>query len=149
MRCLSTRLAQWLFAAGTVLSVAGCGGTGAISGKVTLGGKPLPGGLITVYDSATPDEPGAVRQSCVIGTDGTYTVGNIPTGPAVVVIETVPALPDIMNPRNKPHEMFGPYVAIPLHYKDRAKSGFTIDIKKGSQSLDLPLEEEPKEAAKP
>jgi hypothetical protein len=122
-----------MIAAGAVLLFSGCGGTGYITGTVSLDGTPLPGGLVTVYDSEQQNFSGMIQR------DGTYTVANIPLGPAQVVVQTVPALPSVINPKNPPREPFGPYVPIPERYKDKNKSGFSFEIKKGRQDVDLAL----------
>jgi hypothetical protein len=138
MKVFSTRVSRWLFTAGALLSLAGCGGTGQISGKVTLDGQPLPGGLVTVYDAE------GVNNSGMIGKDGSYSVANIPLGKVEICIATAPPSPGI-NPNNPPRAQWGEYKKIPDKYKEKGKSGFSLDVKKGAQTLDLPLvDDQPK-----
>lgn len=117
--------------------VTGCGGTGDVTGKVTLDGQPLPGGLVTIYDSQEKN------LSSMISADGSYTVAGVPLGKGDIIIQTVEPYGNPINPLDPPREWFGKYVKIPLRYKDRGKSGFTIDVKRGIQQLDLPLQSEP------
>jgi hypothetical protein len=124
-------------AAGILFLVTGCGGTGDVSGKVTLDGTPLPGGLVTIYDSQ------GKNPSSMIAADGSYYLAGVPVGKADLVIETVPAYGNPLNPLDPPHEWWGKYVKIPLKYKERGKSGFNIDLKRGVQTMDLPLHDEP------
>jgi hypothetical protein len=124
-------------AAGILFLITGCGGTGDVTGKVTLDGTALPGGLVTIYDSQEKN------LSAMIMADGSYTVAGVPLGKADIVIQTVPAYGNAINPLDPPHEWFGKYVKIPLHYKERGKSGFSIDVRRGVQQMDLPLRDEP------
>jgi hypothetical protein len=136
----AARACKWVFAAAALLAVTGCGGTGDVTGKVTLDGAPLRGGIVTVYDSQQ------LNHSGLITSDGTYTVAGVPLGKADIAVETSPPAHFGANPRNPPRELWGPYTKIPLRYKDPTKSGFTLEIKRGKQEKDLPLQDEPEPA---
>jgi hypothetical protein len=135
--------------AGVVMAAIGCGGTGTVTGKVTFKDKPLPGGLVVIYDSGGETHQGQ------IGTGGAYTVGNIVPGPAKVSVRTVKARGSINNPEGL-KAPYGPYVQIPLKYSDPEKSGLKLDVKTGKQEYQIDLkgdfaegEEVKEEAASP
>jgi hypothetical protein len=134
MKWYGTLALRWLITASALLSLAGCGGTGEVAGKVTYKGAALRGGLVTIYDSQDGHKEGLIHR------DGTFTVANIAPGPAIVCVETAPPRSPSINPNGPKVEVFGPYDAIPLHYKDKDKSGLTLDVKKGKQELELTLE---------
>jgi hypothetical protein len=66
-------------------AVAGCGGEKrvAVSGKVTVGGKPLTGGSIRFVSVADPNRSGGGQ----IKADGTYEVPDAPVGECKVTID--------------------------------------------------------------
>jgi hypothetical protein len=138
MKGFRTRSARWVVTAGTLLFLAGCGGTGTVAGKVTLDGQPLPGGLVTVNDSEGQSRSGGIHR------DGAFSISNIAPGPAQVTVLTTPDLRSIRDPDGaRGKEPFGPYVKIPEKYKFTDKSGFYLDVKSGRQEFDLPLQGEP------
>ena len=94
--------------------------------------------------SGNPDEA-PIPIKTTIQRDGTYVLPAVPLGQAQVSVETSPPIKIGINPSDPPREMFGPYVKIPLHYADRAKSGFALEVKKGKQELNLELKGEPKQ----
>jgi hypothetical protein len=130
---------KWALAAGALLAVTGCGGTGDVTGKVSLNGTPLAGGIVTVYDSQQQNKSGLIMS------DGTYTVAGVPLGQATITIVTSPPTLSPINPRNPPRAMWGPYTKIPKKYNDKNASGFGLDVKKGKQELDLAMTGDPDE----
>lgn len=137
---------------GLVLAAAGCGGssTGSISGKVFYKDAPLKGGNVTF---ATKDKK-VVRLS-EISEDGSYSIEKMPTGDALIAVDTSSLQPPKMERFvNKPppgveapagYKMDNPaerakrYVAIPEQYADPEKSGLTCPVKKGKQQFDINL----------
>jgi hypothetical protein len=116
------------------LTLAGCGrGTGTVSGKVTLNGTALPGGLVTVHDAEGQPRNGPINK------DGTYLVSNITPGPAKISIMTLSTMPNLRDPNPTGKDPLGPYVAIPAKYQDPSSSGFTLEVKSGSQPYDLSM----------
>lgn len=119
----------------------GCGRPmGKVSGKVTKGGVPLPGGSV-IYQSAD----GKVRLTGMIKPeDGTYTILNVPVGHGKFGIDNT-RLQEQVRPGMDPIKMagkYGPpdlpkpeslgnYVAIDPKYTDPNTSGLTRDIKRG------------------
>jgi hypothetical protein len=150
--CLSPRggPVKWLGALAVVVSlgVAGCGeGKGTVSGKVTYKGVALKGGRVT-YTSAK----GKSNQA-EIGEDGSYTVEDLPSGPAKITVQTsylqqMARAPRYKVPEGAPEGYKGGgdptaakrYVKIPDSYEDLETSGLTYDVKKGAQTHDIPLQ---------
>ncbi len=61
----------------------GCGpGVGKVSGTVTVGGKPVPAGLVTFR----PDDPNANTISAELDRQGRYSV-ELPVGPCRIAID--------------------------------------------------------------
>jgi hypothetical protein len=141
MKWFRMPIAQRSLAAGVLLFLMGCGnGQGTVSGKVTLDGKPLPGGIITINDAAGLSPGGG------IGKDGSYSVSNVAPGPAVITVLTVGTRPSLRDPNNtvaapNPH---GEFVEIPGKYVDKGTSGLSLDVKGGKQDHNVELKSEPK-----
>jgi hypothetical protein len=115
----------------SLVMLSGCDkGTGEVSGTVTYNGAPLPGGIVTFIAENGRVEPAR------IGEDGSYKVTNVPVGPVRITV-TTPA--PLQFPGREPQELLGKYVAIPKRYGEAEDSGFTFEVKKGSQRYDLPL----------
>jgi hypothetical protein len=128
-------------------TVLGCGKpVGKVSGKVTKGGTPLPGGTIT-YVSAD----GKVKLSGEIKPeDGTYSIPNVPVGDGKFGIDnsslrgtSMPgtSLPDpqkmagthLPDDLPKPAAQ-GKYVPIDPKYKDPNTSGLSWTVKRGNNN---------------
>jgi hypothetical protein len=135
MNWFSIRIGHFIALAATMLLLSGCGGTGTLSGKATFRGQALPGGMVTVVDSANENHSGQVQK------DGSYSVANIATGPAKVTVGTSSSRGNIRNP-DAVKDPWGPYVQIPRHYSDPEKSGFKLDVKTGKQELQLDLKDD-------
>ncbi|WP_439622598.1 hypothetical protein [Gemmata sp.] len=110
------------FARGTALAVLvgsalGCSQEpGAVSGEVTIGGKPLPGGVISFHSE--------VGSSPVVNApikDGKYTVSGVPSGNAIVTVG---------NPRPSPGCR-----PVPPRYGDPDTSGLTLIVQPGEQTF--------------
>jgi hypothetical protein len=139
----ASRACKWTFAAAALLALTGCGNTGDITGKVTLDGAPLAGGVVTVYDSQQQNKSGSIMA------DGSFTVPGVPIGPATLTVETTPPQPPAINRKGPEKELWGKYTKIPLKYKDKNTSGFNKEIKRGKQEIDLALVGEPGDAGAP
>ena len=87
-----------------------------VSGKVTLDGKPLPGGEIALYDAAGKTTKGTVNA------DGSYQVKDVKPGAYKVTVKT-----DDKD------------VKIPKKYADPMTSGLTYEVKAGNQTHDIVL----------
>jgi hypothetical protein len=138
-------LGRLLLLAG-VLVGAGCGGGGGsakneVSGKVTLGEKPVAGTVVFV----TSDNK---ELSGPIGPGGVYTIADPPVGQAKIYIKAAPNSGGLIAP---PTTKGGPEipkdgpvggaagVAPPAKYTSAATSGLTFDVKAGKQTYDIPL----------
>jgi hypothetical protein len=149
---------------GLALLSAGCGGTGTVSGKVYYNDQPLGGGTIQFKNA-----DGKGVQQAKIQPDGSYTIENMPAGPASIAVETESARPTgggggrggavtgQPGTKNIPtdnmpdggagvNQLYGggrpkdaKYVKIPEQYKDLDKSGQTYTVKKGAQEWDVKL----------
>lgn len=72
-----------LIASSLALPAIGCGpGVGKVSGTVTIGGKPVPAGLITFR----PDDPTANAVSAELDREGRFSI-ELPVGPCGVSID--------------------------------------------------------------
>jgi hypothetical protein len=145
MKWFGARTGSFSLAVASLVLVAGCGGPGTLTGKVTFKGQPMTAGLVTVYDSSSAAQSGQIHS------DGTYLVGNITPGPVKIGVKTVKARGSIMHPEDV-KDPYGPYVQIPRKYADPNSSGFKTDIKTGKQEYQIevkddfePGEETPKE----
>jgi hypothetical protein len=149
MRNRFHRRAGWhVLAAAAVVFLAGCGGKGTVSGKVTLNGQPLPGGMVYVNSEAPETEAFAAAPGGRIQSDGTYRVDNVTTGKARISVVTSPSMGSVAHP-TAVKDPWGPYVALPEAYKDPAKSPFTLDVHRGKQTYDIAMTGETKTENKP
>ncbi len=142
MNRLRTRVALQVLAAGAMLALAGCGERrGDIEGKVTLDGKTVPGGVVTVYPSkdANPELAGQPLTTA-IQQDGTFVVPNVPVGPAQITVTESLRMSPISG--GKAPGADARHMPLPPRYADKAKSGLSIDVKSGKQPLDLQLKSE-------
>lgn len=125
MRCTFNR--QSLRASALALlafSVAGCGGSGGVTGQVTLNGVPLSGGWVTLNYAGGKPAP----VSGAIGTDGSYRISGCPTGEVRVTVR---------QPQNRGRTPKQP--AIPARYADPEKTDIKTTLGNGTQRLDLDL----------
>src|SRR5262249_30124242 len=112
-----------------MLALAGCGGgTGTLTGKVTLNDHPVGGGTVTFFS------PGKGNVVADIHEDGSYTAENLPAGDVKVAVETESAKPVTMSPRANPGHLTPPTNAeLPPGadssiYKTQAKKGKYVKI---------------------
>jgi hypothetical protein len=115
----------------------------AVTGKVTIGGRPLPGGIIYFFRAEDNHDSATVY----IRSDGTYETKSAPVGKCKVSVKTAH-----LNPvgNAKPPEYYvqvsgdprtgKQYVAIPAKYDDAEKSGLEFDITDGA-TINIPLAE--------
>lgn len=124
-----------------VALTAGCGpATTTAAGKVTFQGKPVVWGSVTLVAA-----DGTVHQAG-IETDGTYEVPNFPVGPAKVGVESSqPPTPGVRGREGDARGSVAPpppppgvWFAIPATLSDPAKSGVTLEVRKG-QPADIDL----------
>jgi hypothetical protein len=143
----TVRPAAVLFSA-LVLAMAGCGGNDStLTGQVTYQGQPVIFGAVIVHCAD------GIGRSSSIGPDGKYAVGNLPTGPVKITVES-PELPDPAARRPRPPRSEGPaetppeykpldrskWVRLPDKFADPDKSGLTTTLKRGTNRLDIPLQ---------
>jgi hypothetical protein len=124
---------------------AGCGGRGAVSGKVTVNGKPLAAGTVIFHPAK--GEPTLAW----IGEDGTYRAENVPTGRARVSVGAFTRQPDGFRlTQNLPQANDGPVTSLPpgrwemaemvsAQYGDPDASGLSCDVRSGESNYDIPL----------
>jgi hypothetical protein len=132
------------------LAVVGCGkSSGTVSGKVTLDGKPVPGGSINF---ACLNEDGQVQtaRSASIDKDGSYLVAKIPEGPVKITIQGPPhGVPPEALKRMRSRGGPGPGrtmriaegepVDIPTRYTDEKTTDLTYTVVGGNQEHDIAL----------
>jgi hypothetical protein len=156
----ATRCFGWILCLCAFLLTAGCGGKGAVSGKVLYQGKPVRAGTVSFVL-----EGGGVVSS-LIGEDGSYTIQNVPPGTVKITVETASARPLFVQDsgqerrgQKKAPDSEAPefmmkyskekdsrvaergqrYVPIPEQYSDPAKSNLTYVVKSGKQEHDIDL----------
>lgn len=91
-----------------------------VSGRVTFGEEPLRGGSVTFISTTDASK----RATGVLKPDGTFSITDVPIGPARVAIDTEPmrfGAPDR-------------YVQIPVRYVSPETSGFTFDVQPGENT---------------
>ncbi len=122
-------------------SVVGCGGDsgrGSVKGKITVGGKPLPKGMITFMSEAGNKDP---FSSAIV--NGDYAIPDMPAGGAKVYI--IPPLSDTPPPKDKgdltppPKLGKGPKLVVADKYQNAATSGLSLTVKKGENVFDADL----------
>jgi hypothetical protein len=131
------------------LAVVGCGkGSGTVSGKVTLDGKPVPGGSINF---ACLNEDGQIQtaRSGSIDKDGSYRVPKIPEGPVKIAIQGPPhgVPPEFLkkmrfsgpSPRLSIRIAEREPVEIPNRYTDAKTTDLTYTVVRGNQEHDIAL----------
>jgi hypothetical protein len=134
-----------------ILLTAGCGGKGAVSGKVLYQGKPVPAGTVSFIL-----EGGGVMSS-PIEEDGSYAIQNVPPGQLKITVETESARPPsgqgerggkgapdfmmkfIKEKDPKVAERGKRYMRIPEQYSDPGHSNLAYEVKSGKQEHDIDL----------
>ncbi|MGL4551282.1 MAG: hypothetical protein ACRC33_08840 [Gemmataceae bacterium] len=119
-----------------VLSAAGCGdpNSGTVSGKVTVGGKPLADGTVQFVpvDGSTATAGGKVK-------DGGYSV-KVPVG-TMKVSFSAPKVVGQKKVYNTPDSPVMPVTAEGLPARFNEKTELTLTVKSGSNQKDWALEE--------
>lgn len=159
MRCLTNSIRRWLvvLALGPCLSaVVGCGDskptrgpTGAVSGKVTLNGKPLPAGCTIVFTHQEKSVPATAP----IGSDGSYSLSSVVAGAQKVSFnapaKAAAAAPDPSNPEAYKAFMMGKGAkstaedkpSFPKRFMSPDESGLTFTVQEGPNTYDVDLKE--------
>ena len=155
-----SRLIVSLVPAAALLFLGCGGGKGDITGEITYKGEPLSVGRITFLSQIGKQE---VKSANIIR--GKYTIKGFPAGPVKISVESfepppaealtnakmakvVPAggmkdfmkapPPDLVEMANGPPLKFMP---IPLLYANPEVSGLTYEVKRGTQTFNIPLEQ--------
>lgn len=132
----------------------GCGPpptTALVRGRVTIGGDPLPGGLIRFFSSES--EKAARWSGGAIEADGSYAVPDAPLGRCTVTVDTSnlknlpaprpvakmadgslpPGTPDPSQPKTA-------YRPIAAKFSAAATSPLAVEVKQGKNVIDLQVE---------
>jgi hypothetical protein len=125
----------------------GCGRTfGSVTGTITLGGAPLPAGLVSFLA-----EDGTVV-SANVDTNGNYRVDNVPAGLARVTVYTgfndnPGAMGDLLKNQGRDPVRFKdmpksapPLVMVPQKYSTPETSGLSVTVGKSETKYDIPLD---------
>lgn len=123
----------WLAVSAVFVGLAGCGSREAtVSGKVTLGDKPLTTGTVAFH----PVAGGPVTYG-TIDSRGHYQLsGRIAPGEYVV---TVVATEDPVTPSNPNQAPPAPKLITPVRYGDRTSTDLHFTVNPGPNPIDLPL----------
>ena len=149
------KLGALLTAVLVAMTAAGCKKTGKVSRKVYYNNQPLGGGSVLFFASNGKNVTGS------IGTDGSYTVDQVPLGTAKIVVDTsalkpvgrpggaaVTGPPTNFEPppeaANDPHygkggAPRGKYVEIPAKYTKPDTTDESYDVVQGDQEHDIKL----------
>ena len=127
----------------------GCGGEYIVTGKVTVRGTRLNGGLVTFISTSDANN----QRSASIGADGTYTMYNPPRGEVVVLVKVeqppgVPQQEDVPEPPNvqgmklpgkgqRPPEI----IRVPEQYASAETSPIRKTVKNSGQKINIDLED--------
>src|SRR5262249_20344433 len=138
--------------AASLCAITGCGASKAdVTGTVTYRGKPLVWGTVVVIGSDHMPYYGAIQA------DGTFTVKNVPLGPAQVGVGSVDPYyePKFQKLEQKaryeelrsrasietpPKPPKGAWFPIPAKYNDPLRSGLTGEVKSPMTTIDLKLD---------
>jgi hypothetical protein len=131
-----------------LLAAAGCGGggTGSLTGTVTYNGTPIASGTVQAFAANGTAYTGE------IGPDGRYTIDNIPVGEVKLSVTSPDPerqyehLKEMARTEGQKAALKTPepaavaaWVPVPSQYEQPDTSGFATAIKKGPNTLDLPL----------
>jgi hypothetical protein len=134
-----------LWAAAALLALAGCGGPkfnyAEVEGKVTLGGQPLSGVVVTFY----PDSEGKEQLPYARGTTdaaGAYALATMDGKPGALVgknrVVVNWPLRERRDDKGPPPPPPGP--PIPIAYTVATETPLVVEVKAGPrQTIDLPL----------
>lgn len=109
---------------------------GSVTGRVTLDGKPVTAGIVTVGS-----DDGVTRVSAEIGPDGRYAIIGAPVGRVRVAVataghrETAPE-PGAADPQPRRNPRF---VAVPAKYESTDTSELTATVGPGRTDHDIEL----------
>lgn len=127
--------------AGMTLALAvGCSpGPAALSGSVSLNGKPVALGVVTALGA--DNTPRAAR----IQTDGRYSITDLPPGPVRLAVESVdPATETQIQPGEpgaveQPAAEVTPWFPLPGNYANLETSPLQTELRSGENTFDLKL----------
>ena len=124
--------------------LAGCSSeppVGSVAGLVTLDGKPVGGGSVSLL-AAT----GGTPVMADIGADGRYKADNVPAGDVLVAVISPPPDGDAAIVKNQgakgPTAPPKPKVQYPQKYTDPGTSGLRVTVKplaEGAVTFDIPM----------
>lgn len=139
-----TRLARLPLLAGLAALAAGCGGepTGTVSGTVSLDGKPVPAGSVSVLVAGVP-YPSDIK-------DGRYSAGPMPVGEAVVLVYDPPGegvtmqldkeqLEALRLAKKAPPPPKAPPKVVPPQYGDTTRSPLKTTVRSGANEFNIEL----------
>lgn len=136
----ATRAAAGLLAV-SLACAAGCNsdpGKGTISGKITVNGKPLPGGMITFLPEGGKRDP---FSAAIV--NGEYSVPDVTAGPAKAYItshqgeEPPPIGKGDITPVPRPGRKGK--AEVPAKYGNPDTSGLALTVQKGDNTFDADL----------
>ncbi len=140
MNALGAAPVRWAACTLVTLALAGCGGRGDVSGKVSYQGKPLVFGTVQFEAS-----DGSLKQSN-IKADGTYAIQGVVVGEAKAAVNSPnphsgdfqPLVREGMPPP-PPRPEYPGWFPIPAEYQDLSKPRLTYPIKSGQNTIDIEL----------
>lgn len=124
----------------SLLAAGGCGRkTGTVHGKVTLNGKPVPGGYVNFLSEGDT----STTKSGAIQEDGSYSVSGVPVGPAKITVQGIfgsTQLPNMKGPKGMQMPRTDrKTVYVPTKYSNAGSSNLKCEVMDGSQEHNIQL----------
>ena len=124
------------------LAAAACSGpparTATVTGRVTFGQGPLPGGRVLI--KALAPDPQVMVASAMIEPDGTFTFTGAPVGPTQIAVETESVKLLVQSWEGGPANCPFKQVEIPKKYTAFDTSGLTLEVRPGKQEFNVKLD---------
>jgi hypothetical protein len=135
----AARRAASVVVAAAAVWVAGCGpAVGTVSGTVTQNGRPVPDVTLSFVS------PDGTVNTAQVGTDGTYTVANVPVGPVQVTVQSTRAVGEseqevIKKGKSGVAPKAASKVGLDPKFGDPQTSGLSLTVKAGDNKYDVDL----------
>lgn len=128
------KMTRGCFWVAMMLLLAGCGSdelpVGSVAGSVTLSGRPLPAGTITLVNSDR-----GFGASAEIDASGAYRIDTIPAGPYQVMIQG----PEAPSPEQMAEGVRAETSPVPQKYQSPETSGLSVEVTEGENQATFEL----------
>ena len=120
------------------IALLGCGDqpSGKVSGNITVDGISLTSGVVTFHSAGSA--PNAIVSTAVV--EGKYSIEKIAPGNAKIGVQSLKPSQPGKNPDGTiPIAPKGPFVPVPVKFKEPKDSGLTYEVKHGAQTHDIEI----------